>query len=163
MTALFFEWSEALNTNNASCFLLCWLYKYSNQHKNLCFGLRGNLQAPRRERRKQCSERVNTGIPSLLAYNSDNKEFNCSHCLAWQMGMFIHILIHQTAEWNRGSKTEHADTSGTRSSVGSRTQPDFLWLCVLWLDYLICNEAWDLSEAFLAAGPLGVLFLVPTP
>lgn len=51
-------------------------------------------------------------------------EFNCSHCLAWEIEKFIYIFIHQTAEYNRESKTEHRH----KWNEMFRKQQNLVWL-----------------------------------
>ena len=42
-------------------------------------------------------------------------------------------------------------------------EPGYLQPCALALDYLLGKEARDLAAASRAAGPLGLLFLTPSP
>lgn len=78
----------------------------------LCYilGCRISLLFHRRDNRKQWLEGVSTGIQRSLANNFDNKEFSCSHCLAWKIAKDISGFIHQTAvqqgkqSWAQGHK-----------------------------------------------------------
>lgn len=131
---------KALNTSDTSYSLLCWLSKQSNQHKKLlCFGLQIYLQ-PLTET-TQCSgwkgstEAQRAYLLIIMAV----KSLTFLLC-SLEKGNVHHIFVQQTAECNWESKAESTGTNGTSCSVGSRTQPVFLWLCVLWLDCFLCKK-----------------------